>query len=39
MDPVYLGKALAGFFQLLEEGYFDQDENISSGGAQVRCLQ
>ena len=36
MDPVYTGKALAGFFQLLEEGYFDQDENIlllHSGGA------
>ena len=36
MDPVYTGKALAGFFQLLEKGYFDQDENIlllHSGGA------
>ena len=29
VDPVYTGKALAGFFQLLEEGYFAQDENLS----------
>ncbi len=36
VDPVYTGKALAGFFQLLEEGYFAQDENIlfvHTGGA------
>lgn len=36
VDPVYTGKALAGFFQLLEEGYFDGDENIlflHTGGA------
>ncbi len=35
-DPVYTGKALAGFFQLLEQGAFDQDENIlfvHTGGA------
>jgi len=35
-DPVYTGKALAGFFQLLEEGYFDGEENIlflHTGGA------
>ena len=35
-DPVYTGKALAGFFRLLEEGYFDQDEEIlfvHTGGA------
>ena len=36
MDPVYTGKALAGFLQLLEEGYFDGEENIlflHTGGA------
>ena len=36
VDPVYTGKALAGFFQLLEEGYFDGEENIlflHTGGA------
>lgn len=36
VDPVYTGKALAGFFQLLEEGYFAEDENIlfvHTGGA------
>ncbi len=36
VDPVYTGKALAGFFQLLEEGYFADDENIlfvHTGGA------
>ena len=36
VDPVYSGKALAGFFQLLEEGYFADDENIlfvHTGGA------
>ncbi len=36
IDPVYTGKALAGFFQLLEQGAFDQDENIlfvHTGGA------
>lgn len=27
-DPVYTGKALAGLFQLLEQGYFDGAENI-----------
>ena len=35
-DPVYTGKALAGFFQLLEEGYFDGEETIlflHTGGA------
>ena len=35
-DPVYTGKALAGFFQLLEQGTFDQDEDIlfvHTGGA------
>ncbi|HIR20559.1 MAG TPA: pyridoxal-phosphate dependent enzyme, partial [Candidatus Pelethomonas intestinigallinarum] len=35
-DPVYTGKALAGFFQLLEEGYFCGDEDIlfvHTGGA------
>ena len=36
MDPVYTGKALAGFLRLLEEGYFEEDENIlfiHTGGA------
>ena len=36
VDPVYTGKALAGFFQLLEQGAFDQDEDIlfvHTGGA------
>lgn len=36
VDPVYTGKALAGLFRLLEEGYFDQDERIlfvHTGGA------
>lgn len=36
VDPVYTGKALAGFFQLLKKGYFDHDENIlfvHTGGA------
>lgn len=36
VDPVYTGKALAGFFQLLKDGYFDKDENIlfvHTGGA------
>ena len=36
VDPVYTGKALAGFFQLLKEGYFAEDENIlflHTGGA------
>lgn len=36
MDPVYTGKALAGFFELLSQGYFEQDENIlllHTGGA------
>ena len=36
VDPVYTGKALAGFFQLLEEGYFMGEENIlfvHTGGA------
>ena len=35
-DPVYTGKAFAHFLQLLEEGYFDGEENIlllHSGGA------
>lgn len=27
-DPVYTGKALAGFFQLMRKGYFDKDKNI-----------
>lgn len=36
VDPVYTGKALAGFFQLLAEGYFEGEENIlfvHTGGA------
>ena len=36
VDPVYTGKALAGFFRMLEEGYFDGEENIlfvHTGGA------
>ena len=36
VDPVYTGKALAGFFQLLEEGYFPGDGPIlfvHTGGA------
>lgn len=36
VDPVYTGKALAGFFRMLEEGYFEKDENIlfvHTGGA------
>lgn len=36
VDPVYTGKALAGFFQLVEQGYFDEEENIlfvHTGGA------
>jgi len=36
VDPVYTGKALAGFFRMLEEGYCDKDENIlfvHTGGA------
>lgn len=36
VDPVYTGKALAGLFQLLEEGYFDGEEDIlfvHTGGA------
>ena len=36
VDPVYTGKALAGFFQLLKEGYFMGEENIlfvHTGGA------
>ena len=36
MDPVYTGKALAGMFQLMEEGYFMGEENIlfvHTGGA------
>ena len=28
VDPVYTGKALAGFFQLIEDGYFDGEENL-----------
>ena len=35
-DPVYTGKGLAGLFQLLEEGYFPEGENIlfvHTGGA------
>ena len=35
-DPVYTGKALAGFFRLLEEGYFDGEDTIlflHTGGA------
>lgn len=35
-DPVYTGKGLAGFFQLLEKGYFPEGENIlfvHTGGA------
>ncbi len=37
-DPEYTGKALAGFFQLLEQGTFDQDEDIlfvHTGGADA----
>lgn len=36
VDPVYTGKALAGLFELLEQGYFDGDECIlfvHTGGA------
>ena len=36
LDPVYTGKAFAHFLQLLEDGYFDGEENIlflHSGGA------
>jgi len=36
VDPVYTGKALAGFFQLLDSGAFADDENIlflHTGGA------
>lgn len=36
VDPVYTGKALAGLFELLQQGYFDKDENIlflHTGGA------
>lgn len=36
LDPVYTGKAMAGFLQLLEEGYFGGDEDIlfvHTGGA------
>lgn len=35
-DPVYTGKGLAGFFQLLEDGYFPEGEDIlfiHTGGA------
>ena len=35
-DPVYTGKALAGLFELLEQGWFGDDENIlfvHTGGA------
>ena len=35
-DPVYTGKAFCHFLHLLEEGYFDGEENIlflHSGGA------
>ena len=35
-DPVYTGKALAGFFKLLKDGYFANEENIlfvHTGGA------
>lgn len=36
MDPVYTGKMLAGFLELLSQGYFEKDENIvllHTGGA------
>ena len=36
VDPVYTGKALAGFFSLLEKGYFQKDETLiflHTGGA------
>ena len=36
VDPVYTGKALAGLFTLMEQGYFDGMENIlflHTGGA------
>lgn len=36
LDPVYTGKAFAGFLALLQEGYFEEDANIvflHSGGA------
>ena len=29
VDPVYTGKALAGFFQLIEDGYFDGEGESS----------
>lgn len=36
VDPVYTGKALAGFFRLLDEGFFEGEENllfVHTGGA------
>ena len=36
LDPVYTGKAWSGMLKLLEQGYFDQDDNIlfvHTGGA------
>ena len=36
LDPVYTGKAWAGMLKLLEQGYFDEDDNIlfvHTGGA------
>jgi D-cysteine desulfhydrase len=36
MDPVYTGKAMAGFIDLIRQGFFNKDENIlfvHSGGS------
>ena len=36
LDPVYTGKAWAGMLKLLQEGYFDGQDNIvfvHTGGA------
>jgi len=28
MDPVYTGKAMAGFIDLIRKGYFEKDEKL-----------
>ena len=36
MDPVYTGKAMAGFIDLIRKGYFEKDEKllfIHTGGS------
>jgi D-cysteine desulfhydrase len=36
MDPVYTGQAMAGFIDLIRQGFFNKDENIlfvHSGGS------